>query len=65
MAFHITGTPVLSVSAKIEAGDKKEVEKYTEFIKIYESDEEKVSEIVQSFTKPMNVAMFFCKTYDF
>jgi leucyl-tRNA synthetase len=61
MAFHITGTPVLSVSAKIEAGDKKEVEKYTEFIKIYESDEEKVSEIVQSFTKPMNVAMFFAK----
>ncbi|MFW9904849.1 MAG: leucine--tRNA ligase, partial [Candidatus Thorarchaeota archaeon] len=61
MAFHITGTPVLSVSAKIKAGDNKEVEKYTEFVKIYESDKNKVSEIVQSFTKPMNVAMYFSK----
>lgn len=61
MAFHITGTPVLSVSAKIEAGNKKEIEKYTEWVKIYETDEQKVSEIVRSFTKPMNVAMFFAK----
>ncbi|MFX0122029.1 MAG: leucine--tRNA ligase [Candidatus Hodarchaeota archaeon] len=61
MAFHITGTPVLSVSAKIEAGDKKEVEKYTDYVKIYESDKKKVSEIVRSFVKPMNVAMFFAK----
>lgn len=61
MAFHITGTPVLSVSAKIAAGDKKEVEKYTDYVKIYISDEKKVSEIVRSFAKPMNVAMFFAK----
>jgi len=61
MAFHITGTPVLSVSAKIEAGDKKEVEKYTDYVKIYETDDKKVSEIVKSFVKPMNVAMFFAK----
>ncbi|MFX0015150.1 MAG: leucine--tRNA ligase [Promethearchaeota archaeon] len=61
MAFHITGTPVLSVSAKIEAGDKKEIEKYTDYVKLYVSDEKKVSEIVQSFTEPMNVAMFFAK----
>ncbi|MFX1284381.1 MAG: leucine--tRNA ligase [Promethearchaeota archaeon] len=61
MAFHITGTPVLSVSAKIEAGDKKEVEKYTDYVKIYETDDTKVSEIVKSFVNPMNVAMFFAK----
>lgn len=61
MAFHITGTPVLSVAAKIEAGDKKEVEKYTEYVEIYETDSKKVSEIVKSFNKPMNVAMFFAK----
>jgi leucyl-tRNA synthetase len=61
MAFHITGTPVLSVSAKIEAGDKKTIEKYTEWVRIYENDERKVSEIVKSFVKPMNVAMFFAK----
>ncbi|UCG89566.1 MAG: leucine--tRNA ligase [Candidatus Heimdallarchaeota archaeon] len=61
MAFHITGTPVLSVSAKIEAGDKKEIEKYTDYVKIYEMNDKKVSEIVKSFVKPMNVAMFFAK----
>ena len=61
MAFHITGTPVLAVSAKIEAGDKKEIEKYTDFVEIYETDKEKVSEIVKSFVEPMNVAMFFAK----
>ncbi len=61
MAFHITGTPVLSVSGKIEAGDKKEIERYTDYVEIYETDKKKVSEIVRSFVKPMNVAMFFAK----
>ncbi|MFW9916778.1 MAG: leucine--tRNA ligase [Candidatus Thorarchaeota archaeon] len=61
MAFHITGTPVLSVSAKIEAGDEKEIERFTESVQIYENDKQKASEIVRSFTKPMNVAMFFAQ----
>ncbi|MHA2225128.1 MAG: leucine--tRNA ligase [Candidatus Hodarchaeales archaeon] len=61
MAFHITGTPVLSVSAKIEAGDKKTIEKYTEYVQIYETDETKISTIVQTFTEPMNLAMYFAR----
>ncbi|MHA1541792.1 MAG: leucine--tRNA ligase, partial [Candidatus Hodarchaeales archaeon] len=59
MAFHITGTPVLSVSAKIKKGDKNTIDKYSEYVGIYESDKTKINKIVKSFTKPMNLAMYF------
>ncbi len=59
MAYHITGTPILSVSAKIKAGDEKEWKKYRDYVSIYESDKDKVDEIVKSFEEPMNVAMYF------
>lgn len=59
MAYHITGTPVLSVSAKIKEKDEKEWKKYRDYVSIYESDEKKVEEIVSSFVEPMNVAMYF------
>ncbi|MHA2054570.1 MAG: class I tRNA ligase family protein, partial [Candidatus Hodarchaeales archaeon] len=49
MAFHITGTPVLSVSAKIKEGDKHTIDLYTDYVNIYETEESKVKEIVQSF----------------
>ncbi|MHA1203500.1 MAG: class I tRNA ligase family protein, partial [Candidatus Heimdallarchaeaceae archaeon] len=49
MAYHITGTPVLSVSAKIKEKDEKEWKKYRDYVSIYESDEKKVEEIVSSF----------------
>ncbi|MHA1977539.1 MAG: leucine--tRNA ligase [Candidatus Hodarchaeales archaeon] len=61
MAFHITGTPVLSVSAKIEEGDKHTINLYTDYVRIYENDEKKIKKIVQSFSDPMNVAMYFAK----
>jgi leucyl-tRNA synthetase len=61
MAFHITGTPVLSVSAKIEEGDKNTISLYTDYVRIYERDERKIKKIVQSFKEPMNVAMYFAK----
>ncbi len=61
MAFHITGTPVLSVSAKIEEGDKHTISLYTDYVRIYERDERKIKKIVQSFKEPMNVAMYFAK----
>ncbi|MHA2347162.1 MAG: leucine--tRNA ligase, partial [Candidatus Hodarchaeales archaeon] len=61
MAFHITGTPVLSVSAKIKEGDKHTIDLYTDYVNIYETEESKVKEIVQSFKEPMNVAMYFAK----
>ncbi|MHA1399999.1 MAG: leucine--tRNA ligase [Candidatus Heimdallarchaeaceae archaeon] len=59
MAYHITGTPILSVSAKIKSKDEKEWKKYKDYVKIYEEDEERVEEIVRSFEEPMNVAMYF------
>jgi leucyl-tRNA synthetase len=59
MAFHITGTPVLSVSAKIKKGDKKTIDLYSEYVGIYEQDKTKIKKIVKSFTEPMNVAMYF------
>ncbi|MHA1213807.1 MAG: leucine--tRNA ligase [Candidatus Hodarchaeales archaeon] len=61
MAFHITGTPVLSISAKIEAGDKKTLDLYRDYVSIYETDEKKVEKILKSFTKPINVANYFSK----
>jgi len=59
MAFHITGTPVLSVSAKIKKGDKSTIDMYSEYVGIYENDKTEINKIVKSFTEPMNVAMYF------
>ena len=61
MAFHITGTPVLSISAKIKEGDKHTIDIYTDYVSIYESDKKKVKTIVKSFKEPMNVAMYFAE----
>ncbi|MHA1974740.1 MAG: leucine--tRNA ligase [Candidatus Hodarchaeales archaeon] len=61
MAFHITGTPVLSISAKIEAGDKKTMDLYRDYVSIYETDKKKVERILKTFVKPINVANYFSK----
>ena len=61
MAFHITGTPVLSVSAKIKKGDKKTIDLYSEYVNIYEQDKTKTNKIIKSFNEPMNLAMYFAK----
>ena len=61
MAFHITGTPVLSVSAKIKKGDNETIDLYSDYVSIYEQDKTKISEIVRSFTEPMNLAMYFAR----
>ncbi len=59
MAFHVTGTPILAISDSIKRGDKKVIELYKSYIRIYESDERKVEEILESFKDPKNVAEFF------
>lgn len=59
MAFHITGTPVLSVSWKIKNKDEKEWQKYRDYVAIYENDKKKIEETVASFEKPENVATYF------
>ena len=67
MAFHITGTPIASISARISRGDEECIKLYTGYVRLYEKDEEKVKKIVDSFKIPMNVAMFFANaiTNDF
>ncbi|MEM0475589.1 MAG: leucine--tRNA ligase [Candidatus Norongarragalinales archaeon] len=61
MAFHITGTPVLAVSAKIAAGDAETLAMYEDYVRCYENDEARVKEIVASFVKPEAVVAYFSK----
>lgn len=59
MAYHITGTPILSVSSKIREKNKKEIKKYRGYLEIYETDSDKINEILKSFENPLNVAHYF------
>ena len=59
MGFHLTGTPVLAVADRIKSGDEKIISLYRDYVSIYIKDEKKVDEIVNGFTKPKNVALFF------
>jgi leucyl-tRNA synthetase len=59
MAFHITGTPILAISARIEMGDKETIELYKSYVSLYEKDKKKIEKIVESFKNPWNVANFF------
>ena len=59
MAFHITGTPVLAISDKLKKREKKDWDLYTKYVGIYETDESKIEPILESFSDPMKVAMYF------
>ena len=59
LAFHITGTPVLGISAAIASGDKKKVKMYEEYVSAYELDKKKTKEIVKSFVDPQKIVDFF------
>lgn len=59
MAFHITGTPVLAISAKIKSGDLATIKMFEEHVSIYEPEPEKAKSIVQSFSEPWNVVNYF------
>lgn len=61
MAFHITGTPIVAFSDLISRGDEKTISLYTEYIKMYVEDNEKVKEILESFKNPLNLAVFFAE----
>ena len=67
MAFHITGTPVLSVSTLIKKGDIRIRTLYEEYIGIYEKNPIEIKKILKSFEDPHNVAMYFAGKliYDF
>ncbi|MFH1247162.1 MAG: leucine--tRNA ligase [Candidatus Micrarchaeota archaeon] len=59
IGFHITGTPVLAVSAKIAAGDVDTIKLYENYVAIYEDDKSKVPAIVRSFKEPWNLVNYF------
>lgn len=68
IGFHITGTPVVSITQRIAAGDEKIIKLYNEYVGIYEEDKSKVPAIVESFGKdPWNVVNYFSKkmVFDF
>ena len=59
MAFHITGTPVLAISAKISAGDADTLRMFEEYVSIYEQDKERIPQIVRSFSDPQKLVDYF------
>ena len=59
MAFHITGTPVLSISKRIQKKEKKILDLYRSYIGIYEDNKKDIEDIINSFNDPMNVASYF------
>jgi len=59
MAFHITGTPVLAVSARIKGGDAEFIQMYREYVGQYEKDPKRTEEIVNSFVEPWSVVNYF------
>ena len=60
MAFHVTGTPILAIADSIAKGEEAVVERYKDYVSIYE-DAERVEETVKTFDKPENVAEFFAE----
>ncbi|MHC1623010.1 MAG: leucine--tRNA ligase [Candidatus Methanospirareceae archaeon] len=60
MAFHVTGTPILAIADSIAKGEEAVVERYKEYVAIYE-DAARVEEIVKTFDTPENVADFFAE----
>ncbi len=62
MAFHVTGTPILAIADSIAKGEEAVVERYKDYVSIYEdADAERVEETVKTFDKPENVAEFFAE----
>lgn len=63
MAFHITGTPVLAISSSIEREEEEMIARMKEYVSLHTTDEDKVSQIVESFVEPWNIVNYFSNTY--
>lgn len=55
MAFHISGTPILAFSKKIENGDTQTIDLYREYLSLYGDN----PDIVKEFSEPENIAAYF------
>ncbi len=59
LAFHITGTPVLGISAAIEKGDEKKITLYKSYVKNYVKNKQELEKTIKSFKDPWNIVKFF------
>ncbi|TAL46858.1 leucine--tRNA ligase [archaeon] len=57
MAWHITGTPILAVSKRIEKGDRKVIDEHIDYVSLH--NPENAKEIVETFKDPENVAKYY------
>jgi len=57
MAFHITGTPILAISKRMEDGDQTTLQDHIEYVGLHNPENAKV--IVKGFTDPENVAKYY------
>ena len=64
MAFHITGTPVLAISASLERKDSKIIERMRNYISLHTKDDKEVQGILESFVDPWNVVNYFSKSIE-
>ena len=64
MAFHITGTPVLAISASLEMKDPKMMERMRKYISLHTMDDKKIQAILESFIDPWNVVNYFSKSIE-
>ncbi len=68
MAFHITGSPIESISNRLKEGDVEFTNLYKSYVSIYLSDQEKIDNTLKSFANPIEVANFFasniCRDFD-
>ena len=61
MAWHITGTPILAISSCIERRESATIALYKNYVRLYEDDESRVEQIVNSFVDPWNIANYFAE----
>ena len=64
MAFHITGTPVLAISASLKRKNPKIMERMRNYISLHTKDEKKIQAILESFIDPWNVVNYFSKSLE-
>lgn len=57
IAWHITGTPILAISKRIENGEESIIKDHISYVSLH--DPERAEEIVKGFTDPNKVATYY------
>ncbi|MBI1972029.1 MAG: leucine--tRNA ligase [Candidatus Aenigmarchaeota archaeon] len=57
LGFHITGTPILAVSKRIENGEKAVIKEHEDYVSLH--DPKRAKDIVAGFKDPNNVAGYY------